>query len=81
MADQPAAAPGPMSLEGYDLQTKVLIANFNMIKILDWHLLRVNGNKVPSPDLWPIPKTALERELSHRKKLVVDSVLAELGVT
>lgn len=80
MADQPQASSGMASLEGYDLQTKVLIANFNMIKILDWHLLRVNGNKVPSPDLWPIPKTALERELSYRKKLVVDSVLADLGV-
>lgn len=81
LADQPMSAGGHPSLEGYDLQTRLLVANFNMMKILDWHLLRVNGNKVPSPDLWPIPKTALELELSYRKKLVVDSVLADLGVT
>lgn len=80
LADQPVGEPGSPTLEGYDLPTKLLVANFNMLKILDWHLLRVNGNKVPSPDLWPIPKTALERELSYRKKLVVESVLAELGV-
>jgi len=81
MADQPETkSTGHPTLEGYDLQTKLMVALFNMLKILDWHLLRVNGNKVPQPELWPIPKTALERERAYRKKLVVDSVLAELGV-
>lgn len=81
LANQSEPSVGQPTIEGYDLQTRLLVANFNMMKILDWHLLRVNGNKVPSPELWSIPKTALERELSYRKKLVVDSVLADLGVT
>lgn len=80
MADQTQSESPLPTVEGYDLHTKLLVAVFNMLKILDWHLLRVNGNKVPQPELWPLPKTAFERELSHRSKLRVDSVLAELGV-
>lgn len=80
MADQPKLKPELPTLEGYSTEVRLQIAVFNMLKILDWHLLRVNGNKVPQPALWPVPMTALERELSYRKKLVVDKVLAELGV-
>lgn len=81
MADAPEKAPAAATLEGYSIEVRLLVAIFNMLKVQDWHLLRVNGNKVPQPQMWPIPQSALERELSYRKKLVVDRVLADLGVT
>lgn len=80
MADHPATESGMPTLEGYSTEVRLLVAIFNMLKVHDWHLLRVNGNKVPQPALWQIPASALERELSYRKKLTVDKVLADLGV-
>lgn len=68
------------TLEGYDLPTRVTIGVFNMLKVLDSHLLAVNGNKVSPPQMWEIPKTALEREISYRKHVQVDKALAQLGV-
>lgn len=80
MAEQPERESPLPTLEGYSTEVRLQVAIFNMLKVLDWHLLRVNGNKAPAPQLWPIPSSALERELSYRKKLVVDKVLADLGV-
>ncbi|MFC8182399.1 hypothetical protein ACFULT_26305 [Rhodococcus sp. NPDC057297] len=81
IADSPKKDRPPLpTTEGYDLPTRVQIATFNMLKVLDWHLLRVNGNKTPRPQLWTVPATALDRELSFRSKTTVDRVLAELGV-
>ena len=79
--DAPAdGSQGFPTLEGYDLQTRIAIAQFNILKILDWHLLRVNGNKVPQPQMWELPQTAVEREQSYRRKLQIDRALALLGV-
>jgi hypothetical protein len=81
LLDSPAdGKQGFPTLEGYDLQTRIAIAQFNMLKILDWHLLRVNGNKVPQPQMWELPQTAVEREQSYRRKLQIDRALALLGV-
>lgn len=80
MADRPKTVAPQPTIEGYSLEVRATVGLFNMIKILDWHLLRVNGNKAPRPQLWTIPATALEREMSLRSKTVVDRVLAELGV-
>lgn len=68
------------TLEGYDLNTRLLVAVFNMLKLMDWHLLRVNGNKTPQPSLWPIPETAYEREMARQKQRQVDLALTALGV-
>lgn len=81
MADQPASKNRELpTLEGYDLNTRLLVAVFNMLKLMDWHLLRVNGNKAPQPSLWPIPETAYEREMAKRKQRQVDLALTALGV-
>lgn len=70
----------PLSPRGFSHSILLQMAQIDAVRALDFTLKRVHGNKVGPPSPLPRPTTALQLLERERDRIVVDKVLAQLGL-